>query len=398
MIDGKIAFITPWYGEHIPGGAEAELRGLVHHLQEAGVELEVLATCIESCNSDWNENRHPAGWTEENGIRVGRFPADRSFPGHRERVRLLMNHGQPLTREDEEIYCRETENSQALMSWLREHGEEYALLVFIPLLWGVTYYGCQIFPEKSVLIPCAHDQASFYFSCLRENLPRVRGMIFHSEPERMLAERLYGVKGDLFRTMGEGVDTDWQADGKRFREKFGLTEPYILYAGRKSAGKRLDLLLDCFRKYKERHPAPLKLVLIGDDSPEKIQEPDVKDLGFVSQQDKFDAYGGAAFLCNPSEGESFSLVIMESWIAGRPVMANRNCAVTRSFAEESGGGLAFGNFEEFEAGARALLGDEAKAGQMGIAGRNFVLSRFEWDEIVRRYCAYFEQAVRESKK
>ena len=34
----KIGFVTPWYGEEIPGGAEAELRGVVHHLKDAGAE------------------------------------------------------------------------------------------------------------------------------------------------------------------------------------------------------------------------------------------------------------------------------------------------------------------------------------------------------------------------
>ena len=37
----KIGFVIPWFGFDIPGGAEAELKGLVLHLSEAGVPLEV---------------------------------------------------------------------------------------------------------------------------------------------------------------------------------------------------------------------------------------------------------------------------------------------------------------------------------------------------------------------
>ena len=40
----KIAFVIPWYGEGIPGGAEMELREVARHLQKAGVEVEVLTT------------------------------------------------------------------------------------------------------------------------------------------------------------------------------------------------------------------------------------------------------------------------------------------------------------------------------------------------------------------
>ncbi len=396
MSRGTIAFVTTWYGDRIPGGAEAELRGLVHHLQEAGQDLVVLTTCIESCNSDWSTNYHAPGWTVESGIRVCRFPAEPSFPKHMERVKLRMSYGIPLQREEEEIYCREMVNSRALMDYIRNHREDYALFVFIPLLWGVTYYGSQIWPEKTVLIPCVHDQASFRFACLRENLRGVRGMIFHSDPERQLAEKLFQISGRFFRTMGEGVDTEWSFSKERFARRFHLEDPFILYAGRKSQGKRLDLLMDFFRQYKQRRGGPLKLVLIGDDSPEKINEPDVLDLGFVSQQDKYDACGAASFLCNPSEGESFSLVIMESWIAGRPVLVNGNCAVTAHFAEESGGGLAFRSYDEFEKHADLLLNDPAKSAEMGQKGKNFVNSRYCWDVITRNYMAYFEEIMEET--
>ena len=30
----KIAFVVPWYGDKIPGGAETELRGLIKDLQK----------------------------------------------------------------------------------------------------------------------------------------------------------------------------------------------------------------------------------------------------------------------------------------------------------------------------------------------------------------------------
>ena len=300
-----------------------------------------------------------------------------------------MEHGIPLTPEEEDIYCRESVNSRALMEYIQTHGREYDLFVFIPLLWGVTYYGSQIWPQKTVLIPCVHDQASFYFSCLRENLPRVKGMIFHSEPERKLAEKLFGVKGEFFQEMGEGVDTSWTFQADRFREKYGLSDPFILYAGRKTRGKNLDLLIACFKQFRKSHTAPLKLVLIGDKKDDSLQEEDILDLGFVSQQDKFDAYGAAEFLCNPSTAESFSLVIMESWIAGRPVLVHADCAVTRYFAESSGGGLSFRTAEEFEQNAERLLRNRKEAAMMGEKGRKYVMDRFRWDRITEKYISYF---------
>ena len=57
----KIGIVTPWFGMDIPGGAEAETRGLALHLVQAGVELEILTTCVKEFSSDWNVNFHKEG-------------------------------------------------------------------------------------------------------------------------------------------------------------------------------------------------------------------------------------------------------------------------------------------------------------------------------------------------
>ena len=57
----KIAFVIPWYGEGITGGAEMELREVAGHLQKAGVEVEVLTTCVKDFTADWNQNYYAAG-------------------------------------------------------------------------------------------------------------------------------------------------------------------------------------------------------------------------------------------------------------------------------------------------------------------------------------------------
>lgn len=388
----KIGFVTPWYGEKITGGAEAELRGLVHHMRDAGVDLEVISTCVESFPSDWNVDYHSPGLTEEAGIPVRRFPVRKRDTRAFDAVNLKLMTGKLLTAEDEEIYCREMINSPALCDYLRDHAEEYQAFVFIPYMFGTTYYGCQVCPEKSLLIPCLHDESYAYMNVFRKAFAGVRGMAFHAEPERLLAEKLYGVKGERFVTLGEGIDTDWNGDAERFRSRFGIRDPFILYAGRKEAGKRVDVLVRYFAAYKKRHAADhLKLVLIGGG---KIDIPDpenILDLGFVEKQEKYDAYAAAAVFCNPSEMESFSLVLMESWLAEKPALVNGKCAVTKDFVRRAAAGLYFDNYAEFEGAVSWLAQHPETAAQMGRNGRQFVLENFRWDVIVKRYLELFER-------
>ena len=100
-------------------------------------------------------------------------------------------------------------------------------------------------------------------------------------------------------------------------------------------------MLDYYHEYLFRRNTNLKLVLLGGGDitiPRALKE-HVIDLGFVPIQDKYDAYAAAELLCQPSKHESFSYVIMESWLCERPVLVHKDCNVTQNFAAASNGGL-----------------------------------------------------------
>lgn len=394
----KMGFVTPWYGENIPGGAEAELRGLVLHLHEAGVELEILSTCVEKFTSDWSNNYHKPGVTVENGITVHRFLVKQRDKKAFDEVNIkLMENRMPLTNEEEDIFASEMVNSPDLYRYIREHKDEYSLFVFIPYMFGTTYYGIQECYEKAVLIPCFHDESYVYMEIFKQAFSKVAGMIFHAQPEHDLANRVYDLSNVNAKVLGEGVYTEYEYDAERFRKKYKIEEPFILYAGRKDVGKNIYTLVNYFREYKYRNNSELKLVLIGGGEIEIPAElkGDVIDLGFVDVQDKFDAYAAAELLCQPSKNESFSLVIMESWLCERPVLVHYDCNVTKHFAVTSNAGLYFKNYFEFEGVVDFILKNPEVARQMGKNGRQFVLEHFEWNIIVETYMNYFREVANE---
>jgi glycosyltransferase involved in cell wall biosynthesis len=111
----------------------------------------------------------------------------------------------------------------------------------------------------------------------------------------------------------------------------------------------------------------------------------VVDLGFVSRQDKADAYAAATALVQPSLNESFSLVLMESWLQETPVLVHGACAVTREHARLANGGLYYTNFAEFAATADYLLEHMDVARKMGQNGRRYVLENYRWSHIIAQY-------------
>lgn len=384
----KIAFVTPWYGENISGGAETELRGLIKHLIPHGIEIEVLTTCVEKFLSDWSYNYHKSGLSVENGVNVRRFHVRKRNTAKFDAVNKKLMMNESITRYEEEIYAEEMINSPELYKYLDEHKDEYGLFIFIPYMFGTTYYGCQIAPEKSILIPCLHDESYAYMNIFKDVFRKVAGMVFYAEYERLLAESLYGVNGKNFKTLGAGVDTHYKFNADRFRKKYNIYEPFILYAGRKDAGKNVDELIRYFGKYREKNSNNLKLVLIGGGHIE-IPIDNVIDLGFIPVQDKYDAYSAATIFCNPSSVESFSIVIMESWLAGTHVIVNGYCGVTRDFVVNFSAGLYYKNIDEFIECINYLLENKEIAENMGINGKNQVIKNFSWDVITKKYIDYF---------
>ncbi len=390
----RCSFVVPWYGAEIPGGAEAEARHTARNLARAGVQVQVLTTCLAGLGSDWDHDVLPPGLSQEHGIQVRRFPTERRDGERFNALNRLVLAGERLSASQEQEFFRNMVHSQALLDHIAAHPEQGPFF-FIPYLFTTSVWGPLVHPSRSVLIPCLHDEGYARMASVKRAFESARAVAFHVPPELELAASLYDLDQTEPLLVGEGVDSDWSGDAERFRRKFGLEGPFVLYAGRKDAGKNTPLLCQYFLRYlRERDGAGgLKLVLIGN-LPAPIPpggEEHIIDLGFVEVQDKYDAYAAAEVFVQPSLLESFSIVIMESWLAGTPVMVHSGCAVTKGHVEQSGGGLHFADYPHFAEGLEMLLEDDALRRRLGRAGREYVLANFTWPRITQRYLELIER-------
>lgn len=382
----KIAFVIPWYGKNISGGAEMECKSVAEHLQASGIGVEILTTCVKDFPSDWNINYHKSGSEEINGVMVRRFKVRKRDVEAFDRVNYKLINKMPLTIEEEDTFFREMINSSDLENYIQENQDNYKEFVFIPYMFGTTYFGSKVCPNKATIIPCLHDESYAYMHRMKEMFARFHKIIFNAKPEKELAEKLYDLSTAKLEIVGLGIDTTFEVNEQRFRNKYQIDKPFILYAGRKDVGKKVDLLIEYFEKLSKQYKA-IDLVLIGGgsiDIPKSIADR-VHDLGFVDIQDKYDAYGASLCLCQPSTNESFSIVIMESWLARRPVLVNKVCEVTTHFVQESNGGLYFGNYDEFKECIGLYYEQSKVADTMGCLGRVFVKNKFDWNIVVDKY-------------
>jgi glycosyltransferase involved in cell wall biosynthesis len=99
------------------------------------------------------------------------------------------------------------------------------------------------------------------------------------------------------------------------------------------------------------------------------------------------------FAITPSAWESFSLVVLEAWLAGAAVVVNRRCAATLEHCVRSGGGLSFLDYADFEVVADRLLADPELRDRLVANGRSYTQRVFNWPAIVERYEALADRVL-----
>jgi glycosyltransferase involved in cell wall biosynthesis len=182
--------------------------------------------------------------------------------------------------------------------------------------------------------------------------------------------------------------------GRPGGEILGLeSRPYIVSVGRVDEHKGSKMLAEFFATYKERHPGPLALALVGPISVELDPHPDIVITGVVDEADKWDIVHDALFAVSPSALESFSLVVLEAWVDRVPVLVNGTCGPTREHCERSGGGLWFTSYPEFETTLDHLLGDPDLRTTLGGNGRAYVDRFYQWPVLIARYAEFLTSVV-----
>jgi glycosyltransferase involved in cell wall biosynthesis len=388
----KVVFVTPRYGPQVMGGAETAARQLAEHLRaETDWEAEAYSTCALDPHT-WADELEP-GTAEINGVPVHRFASSHgrlpAFYGLDGRLRLAP---QRATRDEGRRWVDYNGPvSPDLIEAVIETDAD--VVAFYPYLYHPTVAAIGPVRVPAVLHPAAHDEPCLYLPVFRGTFGDADAFCFHTAAERLLVEHTYPVAEKPQIVLGLGVGESAGA-GRSGGAILGLGDrPYIVSVGRVDEHKGSKMLASYFAEYKERHPGPLALALVGPISVELDPHPDIVITGTVSEADKWDIVRGAQVAVSPSALESFSLVVLEAWVDRVPVVVNGTCGPTREHCERSGGGLWFTSYRAFEGVLDRLLGDPVLRTTLGQAGRDYVDRFYQWPVLIARYAEFLTTVV-----
>jgi glycosyltransferase involved in cell wall biosynthesis len=384
----RVALVVQRYGPEVNGGAEDAARWLAEALT-AVAHIDVITTCALDYTT-W-ANHYPPGQSHHNGVTIHRFPVDapRNWQqSQKETGRLLLSK---RTLDEEIAWIREQGPfSTPLLQFIKQQAGAYDAFIFMTYLYATTFFGLPLVADKAILIPAAHDEPFIYMDAYRALLNMPRHIVYLTEAERDLTLRVAGNGRIPHHVMAIGVKTANDISPARFRQKYGVQGDFLLYAGRISEAKNIPELCAFFQRYRREYPHPLKLVLMGKSHLTLPPDSDIIPVGFVSNQDKFDALSAASLFVLPSLFESLSIIILEAWLANTAVVVNGRCAVTRSQCQRSQGGLYYTTYDEFAAVLERLLTDTPLRQQLAENGRHFVRQQYAPDHIISQYQAILQ--------
>jgi glycosyltransferase involved in cell wall biosynthesis len=395
----RIAFVIPWFGPDLKGGAEQQAWQLATRLAGRGHAVEALTTRCRSFLDDWSIDELPAGAERVQEVVVRRFDLDARDREAFERLNArllaiaraaLVPGVNPVSPDDARTWTEQNINSRALEDYLETNAAAYDAIVFIPYLYGPTLRALPRVAGNAWMMPCFHDEVYAYLPDVAHAAYAARGLLFLSEGEQELAARLFGPcvwsKGAV---VGAGVEFE-SLDAHRDAPLPPLLAKgrFILFLGRRDPGKGLELLL---RAYEAARALPggqgLELVLAGPGST-SYDDPraGVHDLGLVDDATRAALLWNCAALASPSANESFSRVLFEAWHCGRPAVVRQSCDATRIALEGAQGGWVAESEGDWAACIAAIAGlDEAALSIPGSAGNSYALRHADWGAVLDRF-------------
>ena len=418
----KIGFIVQRYGAEILGGSEYHCRLMAEHLSSLH-SVEVLTTCAREYTT-W-ENAYPEGKDRVRGVTVRRFANAETRDLEAFNAYSDWIFSNPHTAEDEQNWLRQQGPwCPSLIEYLkREHGS-YDALIFFTYLYAPTVLGLQIDPRRSILVPTAHDEPAIRLELYKQVFSLPAAIAYNTTMERGFLRQRFSIKAKVQEIVGCGVDlppgmdlsavadpvnTDEtpadddlpeavsdnpisdngsggvaSARGAVFRRRHRLFGPFALYGGRIDPGKGCEELIEYFSTYADEQ-GDATLALMGAKLMPIPDEPYVRFAGMLPEVERLEALEAATVVVVPSPYESLSLLALESFAVGSPILANARSDVLTDHCQRSNAGLYYANREEFVGCLKLLMGDRELRVEMGRNGQAYVRRNYSWDVILEKY-------------
>ena len=383
----RVAFVVQRCGIEVNGGAEAHCLQVAQRMSKHW-ETDVLTTCALDYMT-WADH-YPPGTEDADGTIIRRFPVDQSRDVESFNRLSGELHGRQAAAgiSEQEAWMRaQGPISSSLLDYLVAHRDEYDAFIFFGYLYATTYFGLPLVADKAYLAPLAHDEWTIYFTMWDSFFRLPRRLIFNTSFERDFLHRRFPDMPLGGPIVGVGIEPPTTFDPDRFRRRYRLADPFLLYVGRIDESKGCRWLIENFIHARTAGTIDAKLVLAGNEVMPIPFHDDVIHLGFIDDEQKWDGMAACDWLVMPSPHESLSMVLLEAWAAGRPAIVTAEAEVLVGQCRRANAGLWYRDLPEFEAILRSV--DDRTKVALGANGQRYVAKHYSWERVEADYLSLF---------
>jgi glycosyltransferase involved in cell wall biosynthesis len=386
----KILHVTPSYYPAIQfGGPIQSVHLLNRNLIAQGVRVDVFTT---NAGLENNESYQSSRWQYVDGVKVKYFP----YVGY-----VHYNFSLSLFRE--------------LLKSVAQYD-----LVHITAVWnfpvlaaslacrfkGVPYVISPrgtIYPETIALKSTLFKKV-YYRLFARSCLNHARAIHYTAADEHQKVSQYLKLKPEAW-VIPNGIEI------REFKKiapsalagyrPLAAHKPYLLFMGRISRKKGLDILVKAFRILAAQFPQ-LQLVIAGPDEEgylaEVIQMVEKEALmdrvvftGMLKGEEKLLAYQQAKVFVLSSYSENFGMSVVEAMACGTSVVISDQVGIHGDIERHRAGVITQTNAESVAAGIRSLLENPRLCDEMALAGQKFVESHYEISAVTRTFINSYQK-------
>jgi glycosyltransferase involved in cell wall biosynthesis len=235
------------------------------------------------------------------------------------------------------------------------------------------------------------------------------GLVWNTDVERRFVSSMFHLRAMVEDVVGCGVDlpdieahdgaaapSDAPPDGREplpphlegpanaFKRRHRIHGPFALYGGRIDPGKGCEELLEYFQAF-IRDGGDATLMLMGVKLMPLPEDPRVRFAGILPEEERLHALEAATVVIVPSPYESLSLLALESFAVGTPVLANARAGVLVDHCRRSNAGLFYADRWEFGEALKLLLRDANLRATLGTNGRAYIHRNYRWSIVLAKY-------------
>ncbi len=385
----RILVIAPVLTEKFIGGAEIVIKDFISILSASQeYDITVLSTQSNSVD-DFNnkiKNMNPKDFGWGDNVKIKRFP---TLTLTKKLHKWAHQHySQSSNIAINEIWKYSGLTGIGLISYVEKNAHKYDVVYVPHYLYPLSHRLIKL-TKNNIVHPFIHDEPALDNINNKRFFQYATSIIVNSEAEKVILDKHNIPFFAPLKEVGNRIDkpelTQSLLDNEdKILAEFDLSpKKYIFYIGRISKMKNVDDLIHWHQTLLKRTSLNIELVIAGKGDPVKVADltelpKGMRAIGFVSDEQKTVLMKNALAVAQLSILESFSLVMVESWLLRTPVIVNPNCLpIKYNFIKsQSSGQLASNENEYIKAVESLVFFSPNKYKEMGDNGYDFAMENF----------------------